>query len=92
MSMIHEIQKFLKEVQIHLLTKDPDPSISTANKFQRIGVAEKLTPTPSFPLELSLELVVVIITVEIIKGLLFCEFRNIINEQFIRIQNIDDIL
>ena len=89
--MIHKIQKFLKEVQIHLLTKDPDPSISTANQFQGIGVAENLTPTPSFPLELFSELVVVIFTVKIIKGLLFCEFRNIVDEQFIRIQNIDDI-
>ncbi len=74
---------FLKEVQIHLLNKDPDPSISTANKFQELGVAENLTPTPSFPLELFSEAVIIIFTFKIIKGLLFCEFRNIINEQFV---------
>ena len=72
MSMNHKIQKFLKEVQIHLLAKDPDPSISTANQFQGIGVAENLTPTPLFPLELFSEPVIIVFAVEIIKGLLFC--------------------
>lgn len=72
MSMNHKIQKFLKEVQIHLLAKDPDPSISTANQFQGTGVTENLTPTPSFPLELFSEPVIIVFAVEIIKGLLFC--------------------